>query len=101
MVNNTSIFTDKDWEDTASWLKSILKENVVTVVFTKTDGTERTMKCTTDSKLIPTQPVTESTRKPKKENPEVFAVYDVENAGWRSFKLKSIKSISFSLTANK
>lgn len=97
MVDNTSVFTDKDWQDLAVWLKSMLKGNVVTVMFTKADGTERTMKCTTDPKLIPPQPIVESTRKPRKENPEVFAAYDVENAGWRSFKLKSIKRITFGL----
>jgi hypothetical protein len=76
-------------------LKQQLQGNVATVVFTKADGTERTMKCTLLAEYLPAPegPVllTESTRQ---ENDQVLSVWDIENGGWRSFRLESIKSIT-------
>ena len=75
-------------------MKQQLQGNVATVVFTKADGTERTMRCTLLAEYLPApegpQLLTESTRK---ENDSVLSVWDIENGGWRSFRLDSIKSI--------
>ena len=75
-------------------LKQQLQGTVATVVFTKADGTERTMRCTLLAEYLPApegpQLLTESTRK---ENDGVLSVWDIENGGWRSFRLDSIKSI--------
>jgi len=75
-------------------LKQQLQGTVATVVFTKADGTERTMRCTLLAEYLPApegpQLLTESTRK---ENDSVLSVWDIENGGWRSFRLDSIKSI--------
>jgi hypothetical protein len=75
-------------------LKSILLDHVAMVKFTKTDGTEREMRCTLISHYIP-QTVSEETIKKstKSENPDVLAVWDVDSDGWRSFKLDSILSV--------
>lgn len=79
-------------------LKEVLQNSVVTVVFTKVDGTERTMNCTLLPEYIPQvvaekqQLLTESL--PKAENPNTIAVWDVESNGWRSFRLDSIKSVT-------
>jgi len=91
-----STFTDKDWETFSKWLKNVLKVDVATVTFTKKDGTERIMKCTLDPKLLPPAPVTEG-KKERKINEDVLAVYDVEAQGWRSFTIKSIKSVNLSI----
>lgn len=78
-------------------LKQILQNGVVTVVFTKADGTERHMKCTLIPEYIPAtmqpkqQLLTESTQRP--ENPNLVSVWDIESAGWRSFRLDTIKNI--------
>jgi hypothetical protein len=76
-------------------LKQQLQGDIATVVFTKADGTERTMRCTLLAEYLPVpagpQLLTESTRK---ENDNVLSVWDVENGGWRSFRLDSIKSIT-------
>jgi hypothetical protein len=76
-------------------LKQQLQGNVATVVFTKADGTERTMRCTLLAEYLPVpegaQLLTESVRK---ENDNVLSVWDIENGGWRSFRLDSIKSIA-------
>jgi hypothetical protein len=95
MVISTN-FTDKDWDKFSNWLKGILKVEVTTVTFTKKDGTERVMKCTLDPKLLPEAPITEG-KKPRKVNEDVIAVYDVEAQGWRSFTIKSIKSVNLSI----
>jgi len=95
MVISTT-FTDKDWAKFGKWLKGILKVEVTTVTFTKKDGTERVMKCTLDPKLLPEAPVTEG-KKPRKVNEDVIAVYDVEAQGWRSFAVKSIKSVNLTI----
>ena len=75
-------------------LKQQLQGNVATVVFTKADGTERTMRCTLLAEYLPApegpQLLTESTRK---ENDSVLSVWDIDNGGWRSFRIDSIKSI--------
>ena len=81
------------------WLKSVLRDSIATVVFVKSDGTERTMKCTLDSKIVP-QKVYETKRineQIRAVSDEVLPVYDVEAEGWRSFRWDSIKSVTVSL----
>lgn len=76
-------------------LKQQLQGGIATVVFTKADGTERKMRCTLLAEYLPAPEgpmlLTESTRK---ENDQVLSVWDIENGGWRSFRLDSIKSVS-------
>ena len=75
-------------------LKQILENGVVTVVFTKKDGTERTMKCTLLPEYLPHQGATllvEGAN--RKENIDVLSVWDVDENGWRSFRLESVKEI--------
>ena len=83
------------------WLRGHLNYGPVTVTFTKKDGTERVMKCTTSESLVPPVPVlTEEVSVPKKEkkkNEDVMSVFDLEVQEWRSFRWDSIKSVSFTL----
>lgn len=76
-------------------LKNLLKENVLSVVFLKKDGTERTMLCTLKPDLLPVQETTEDTKE-RKENLDILQVYDTENNGWRSFRLDSIITFTMS-----
>lgn len=72
-----------------------LKSAIATVVFEKADGTLRTMRCTLQEQFLPEQ--TESkTGKKKTVNEEVMSAWDLDNGGWRSFRLDSIQSISYS-----
>lgn len=72
-------------------LKTLLKENVLSVVFIKKDGSERVMECTLKPDLLPVQDEnTESKDKVRTENQEVIQVYDLENEGWRSFRVDSV-----------
>jgi len=72
------------------WLTGVLKEEIVTIKFTKKDGTDRVMKATLHDRLVAN---TNGTG--RKENAEVISVTDVEIDEWRSIRLDSIKEISF------
>ena len=71
-------------------LLNSLSNDVVQVVFTKKDGSERTMRCTRDLRRAIHAPV------PKNENfednPDVVRAYDLEAEGWRSFIVANVKS---------
>lgn len=69
-------------------LQELLKKEIVKVVFTKADGTEREMFCTLLEAILP---VREEgvVSKPRKG---VVTVWDVDNNGWRSFKPESVIS---------
>lgn len=64
-----------------------------TVVFTKVDGTERTMKCTlSESVLEDTSQADRNDKTSKAFNENVLAVWDIDAAGWRSFRVDSVTS---------
>lgn len=92
--------TESDWEAFTPWLKDMLKMGPASITFTKKDGTQRIMECTLDPKLLPQVPVTESTEEPKRKkasNDNVMAVYDLEAKGWRSFTIRSVTNVSFTI----
>lgn len=72
-----------------------LRENVLEVTFTKVDGSQRIMRCTLDSRYLPPQ-ITENHVRHideehlKKENLSTIAAWDVQNGGWRSFRIDSL-----------
>ena len=74
-------------------IKRLLTAGTLSVTFTKKDGEERIMKCTTRPVDIPKdkQPIGENKAI---ENTEVVRAFDVENNGWRSFRVDSVKSFS-------
>lgn len=75
-------------------LKETLRNGVVTVVFEKVDGTVREMRCTLNDQYLP-QLLTEQQEhaKIRNENPAVLSVWDVDNNGWRSFRVDSVKEV--------
>jgi len=80
------------------WLKSHLAFGPVTVTFTKKDGTERVMECTTSEKLVPQEVVDPLTpRREKKVNDDVCPVYDLEAGHWKSFRWDSVKTVSLKI----
>jgi len=80
-----------------NWLLSLLRSEVVDIIFTKKDGSERIMKCTLLESKIPSEKMPKGTEKAK--NDEVVPVFDIENDGWRSFRWDSIRAIHFSIGA--
>lgn len=75
-------------------LKETMRNGIVTVVFEKVDGTLREMRCTLQDQYLP-QLLTEQQEaaKIRNENENVLAVWDVDNKGWRSFRVDSIKEV--------
>jgi hypothetical protein len=82
--------------DFQQWLKGILHDTDVRVIFTKKDGTEREMLCTLAETKIPEE------QKPKTDGSnfsnEAQRVFDLEKQEWRSFRWDSIKNISFTIS---
>ena len=73
----------------------MLRVGEVTVTFTKKDGTERVMKCTTSTELVPDEPIAEDAapKREKKVNEDVMPVYDLESKHWKSFRWDSVKEV--------
>ena len=69
-----------------------LHDRNCTVIFRKVDGTERTMICTLNEGAIDNGDIAK--REVKSRNDNVIAVWDVENKGWRSFRVDSVISFS-------
>ena len=77
--------------------KSVLIENlnngIVTVQFTKKDGTERVMKCTRNVNEIPADQLPKGDKNLSEEKVETdnIKVFDIEANGWRSFNYSTVK----------
>jgi hypothetical protein len=99
---------EKDFKLFKKWLTSHLAFGPVTITFTKKDGTERVMECTTNTDLVPLveekvhvtntdNPIDFPIKKEKKANDEVMPVYDLEAKGWRSFRWDSVKQVTLKI----
>jgi hypothetical protein len=101
-----STLSEKEFKLFKKWLKSHLAFGPVTVTFTKKDGTERVMECTTNPSLVPVDLTEEKhytntdnpidfpkEKKERKVNEDVCPVYDLENKHWKSFRWDSIKQV--------
>ena len=88
--------TDAERAIMRDWVKGLLQERAVTVDFEKATGEFRSMKCTLNQDLGAKYTVKENTT-PKKPNPDVCVVWDVNQAAWRSFRWDRMKRIQFDL----
>jgi hypothetical protein len=75
-------------------IKTLLQERVLTVNFTKKDGTKRVMLCTLLPDYLPVIDKREGdeVKSIKKQSEESIAVWDIETKAWRSFRIDSIVS---------
>jgi hypothetical protein len=93
-----------------TWLKDCLAFGPVTVTFTKRDGSERVMECTTNPALVPIDVTEEihytntdnpidfpAPKKERKVNEDVVPVYDLESKAWKSFRWDSVKQINIKI----
>jgi|TARA_Y100000034_G_C6746207_1_gene331450 hypothetical protein len=78
-----------------------LHKGICEVMFTKLDGTTRTMKCTLNAGHSPNMPefIGEDTSD-KERNPNTVSVWDTEADGWRSFRLDTILEFNSPRTLN-
>jgi hypothetical protein len=97
-VNTDIKITDELEPKLHKWLKGVLVSTTATITFTKVDGTERVMKCTLESEKIPKVEIKEDA-KPRKQSDSTKAlrVFDLEKNEWRSFTIKNIKRIEFTI----
>lgn len=88
------------------WLKGCLAFGPVTVTFTKKDGSDRVMECTTSPSLVPVDLTEEkhytntdspinfpAPKRERKVSEDVCPVYDLESKHWKSFRWDSIKQV--------
>lgn len=78
-------------------VKDTLRSALCEVKFTKSNGEERTMRCTLHPSFLPKFEIKEETseeKKPRKVNPSMVSVWDIEANGWRGFKIESLLTIS-------
>ena len=95
-MNPTIDWKEEDWTKFESWLRGMLSTDTVTVTFTKKDGTERVMNCTTNPDVVPKVEIKEGAT-PRKQSETTVRVFDTDIKEWRSFTTKSIKQINITL----
>lgn len=90
--------SEKDFKLFKKWLTGHLKYGPVTLTFTKKDGSDRVMKCTTNPTYIMFKdPSILESKSDRKVNEDVMPVFDLDAGGWRSFRWDSIKSVAFTI----
>lgn len=72
-------------------MKAKLTEGIFKVVFTKVDGSERTMLCTLKPDLLPEVQTSKSEEK-RTEALSALRVFDLEKKDWRAFRVDAVKS---------
>jgi WYL_2, Sm-like SH3 beta-barrel fold len=77
-------------------LHNALKNNVVTVTFTKVDGSTRNMRCTLQEKYLPEQFRGKGSL--ITEGANVIRVFDLDVNQWRSFRVDSVSAINYNFT---
>lgn len=109
LIPKATQLSEKEFKLFQKWLKGHLAFGPVTITFTKKDGSERVMECTTSSELVPLveekvhytntdNPIDfPAPKKEKKVNEDVMPVYDLESKAWRSFRWDSVKEVRFQL----
>ncbi len=71
-------------------LKALLAHSTMRIVFTKRDGTERTLICTRDMDLVPEE---NRPKGVKTESLDSLPVWSIEDKGWRSFRIDSVTAV--------
>lgn len=77
-------------------LLELLRNGVVSVQFTKVDGSLREMPCTLNENLIPANMLPKGSG--KAQNTGTLAVFCVDKQEWRSFRRDSVISYTDALT---
>ena len=75
-------------------LTDMLRNNIITVTFTKVNGEERVMRCTLMSEYVPNAPSNNGQVLIQESESKAVSVWDMEANGWRSFRVDSVKNIS-------
>ena len=68
-----------------------LNTRVVSITFTKADGSVRNMNCTLQSGMVPV--VEQRETKDSTTLPETLVVWDTDKSAWRSFRLDRLTNV--------
>ncbi len=77
-----------------TWINKAISENVVVLSFTKKDGSERVMTCSTKDGIIPTDKMPKGESK-RPVSTDSHAVFDLEKQEWRSFRYADLNSVLY------
>jgi hypothetical protein len=94
----TQVQSQFDTDDGRQWIKGLLHDEHIKdlrVVFTKKDGTERTMHATLVESRIPVEKQPKSQKEGSETAGSAIRVFDTEVEEWRSFRWDSITEIRF------
>jgi len=80
---------------TKEQIRETARAGIISVKFTKKDGSLRSMRCSLQEKYLP--PLMSDAETTTKDNPDVLAVWDIDVNGWRSFRIDSVMSMTISL----
>lgn len=94
ILQNGTMEMDNENFSANNFIKEKLRENILSVVFVKKDGTERKMKCTLRGDMIPAPRETTESAQKRTRSEENLAVWDLEKEAWRSFRYDSIIGFS-------
>ena len=73
------------------YIKGMLSEDILKIIFTKMNGDVREMYCTLQDEFIPEHKnYHKKTATKREKNLSVLSVIDVEKADWRSFRIENL-----------
>lgn len=81
-------------EEFKEWLNEYLSESELTVIFTKKDGSDRTMRCTRNLDSIPFDRHPKSTETVSATT-DALRAFDLDLQEWRSFNISTLKHINW------
>ena len=83
-------YDDRKFDDAliTQW-RGQLGDTICTVKFTKADGEEREMKCTTNLRYIPEEKMPKKSDEGNNDR-KLFIVFDTEKSEWRSFRYERV-----------
>jgi hypothetical protein len=87
--------SDSEREIMRDWVHGILAEREMTITFRKADGDLREMRCTLQESVAPK--IVRETAEPRKYNPDICVVWDLDRQAWRSFRWDRITRIEFAI----
>jgi hypothetical protein len=93
IVYENVVLDDLDLDDRNRELRHLLQEHDCEVVFTKVDGSLRTMPCTLREAAMPARVVVEEYQTTRLYKPETLSVWCLDKSEWRAFKVANVREI--------
>ena len=96
---NTQVTNDFNTDEGREWIRGLLHDDDIKdlrIMFTKKDGTERTMRATLVESRIPVEKQPKSETQVSQTAGSAIRVFDSEAQEWRSFRWDSVKKVEFS-----